>query len=203
MTQESTKKPLSESPTTSLSPVAQALTQLPVTPLAPDTAPEEKSFADSVEELRSALIPEILEEHPGLTRQALEKDLEQWKAKAASAAGTDLASEVQQAGDLPVLVKRLDGQDGKALLALMDQLKNKLGSAIVLLGGELDGKVVLVAGVTKDLTSRVKAGDLIRNTAAAVGGKGGGRPDMAQGGGADPAALDAALAEALGWLQQQ
>ena len=136
------------------------------------------------------------------TRQ-LEKDLEQWKAKAASAAGTDLASEVQQAGDLPVLVKRLDGQDGKALLALMDQLKNKLGSAIVLLGGELDGKVVLVAGVTKDLTSRVKAGDLIRNTAAAVGGKGGGRPDMAQGGGTDPAALDAALAEALGWLQQQ
>ncbi|MFN3578969.1 MAG: alanine--tRNA ligase [Pseudomonas sp.] len=133
----------------------------------------------------------------------LEKDLEQWKAKAASAAGSDLASEVQQAGDLPVLIKRLDGQDGKALLALMDQLKNKLGSAVVLLGGELDGKVVLVAGVTKDLTARVKAGDLIRNTAAAVGGKGGGRPDMAQGGGTDVAALDAALAEALGWLQQQ
>ncbi|WOD10227.1 alanine--tRNA ligase [Pseudomonas sp. NyZ704] len=133
----------------------------------------------------------------------LEKDLEQAKAKAASAAGTDLASEVQQVGDIPVLIKRLEGQDGKALLALMDQLKNKLGSAVVLLGGELDGKVVLVAGVTKDLTSRVKAGDLIRNTAAAVGGKGGGRPDMAQGGGTDPAALDAAFADAVRWLQQQ
>ena len=130
----------------------------------------------------------------------LEKDLEQLKAKAASAAGTDMAAEAQQVGEMQVLVKRVDGQDGKSLLALIDQLKNKLGSAVILLGGELDGKVILVAGVTKDLTARVKAGDLIRNTAARVGGKGGGRPDMAQGGGTDVAALDAALAEALNTL---
>ena len=133
----------------------------------------------------------------------LEKDLEQLKAKAASAAGNDLAGEAQQLGGMNVLVKRLDGLDGKALLALIDQLKNKLGSAVVLLGGELDGKAVLVAGVTKDLTARVKAGDLIRNTAQAVGGKGGGRPDMAQGGGTEVAALDDALARAAEWIAQQ
>ena len=133
----------------------------------------------------------------------LEKDLEQLKAKAASAAGNDLAGEAQQLGGMNVLVKRLDGLDGKALLALVDQLKNKLGSAVILLGGELDGKVVLVAGVTKDLTAKVKAGDLIRNTAQAVGGKGGGRPDMAQGGGTEVAALDGALASAAEWIAQQ
>ncbi|HIZ50482.1 MAG TPA: alanine--tRNA ligase, partial [Candidatus Pseudomonas excrementavium] len=133
----------------------------------------------------------------------LEKDLEQLKAKAASAAGNDLAGEAQQLGGMNVLVKRLDGLDGKALLALVDQLKNKLGSAVILLGGELDGKVVLVAGVTKDLTAKVKAGDLIRSTAQAVGGKGGGRPDMAQGGGTEVAALDGALASAAEWIAQQ
>ena len=135
--------------------------------------------------------------------QQLEKDLQQLKAKAASAAGNDLAGEAQQLGGMQVLVKRVDGVDGKGLLALIDQLKNKLGSAVILLGGELDGKVVLVAGVTSDLTARVKAGDLIRNTAQAVGGKGGGRPDMAQGGGTDVAALDAALASAADWVAQQ
>ncbi len=86
-----------------------------------------------------------------------------------------------------VLAARLDGLDGKALLALVDQLKNKLGRAVILLGGELDGKVVLVAGVTQDLTGQLKAGELMKQAAAAVGGKGGGRPDMAQGGGTDAA----------------
>jgi len=93
-----------------------------------------------------------------------------------------------------VLAARLDGQDGKALLALVDQLKNKLGRAVILLGGVHEDKVVLVAGVTKDLTGQLKAGDLMKQAAAAVGGKGGGRPDMAQGGGVDAGALDAALA---------
>ena len=92
-----------------------------------------------------------------------------------------------------MLAARQDGLDGKALLALVDQLKNKLGSAVILLGGVQDDKVVLVAGVTQDLTSRLKAGDLMRQ-AAAAGGKGGGRPDMAQGGGTDAAKLDEALA---------
>ncbi len=136
------------------------------------------------------------------TRQ-LEKDVEQLRAKLTAAAGSDMASDAQQIAGMQVLVKRVDRQDGKALLALVDQLKNKLGSAVVLLAGEHDGKVVLVAGVTKDLVARIKAGDLIRNAAAAVGGKGGGRPDMAQGGGTDVAAIDQALAEAVSWLGQQ
>jgi alanyl-tRNA synthetase len=136
------------------------------------------------------------------TRQ-MEKDIEQLQAKLASAAGSDMAAEVQLLGGMQVLVKRVDKHDGKALLALVDQLKNKLGSAVVLLAGEQDGKVVLVAGVTKDLTAQVKAGDLIRNAAAVVAGKGGGRPDMAQGGGTDVDAIDRALSEAVTWLAQQ
>ncbi len=136
------------------------------------------------------------------TRQ-LEKDVEQLKAKAASAAGSDMAAQAQQVGERTVLVKRVDGMDGKGLMALVDQLKNKLGSAAILLGGEADGKVVLVAGVTKDLSGQVKAGDWIRTTAQAVGGKGGGRPDMAQGGGTDVAALDQALKDAVNWVGQQ
>lgn len=124
----------------------------------------------------------------------LEKDIEQLKAKAASAAGDDLAGAAVEVNGVRVLSARLDGLDGKALLALVDQLKNKLGSAVILLGGELDGKVVLVAGVTQDLTGRFKAGELMKQAAAAVGGKGGGRPDMAQGGGVDAGRLGEALA---------
>ena len=135
--------------------------------------------------------------------QQLEKEVQQLKARAASAAGSDMAGEAREINGMRVLIKRVDGVDGKGLLALIDQLKNKLGSAVILLGGELDGKVVLVAGVTGDLTGRVKAGDLIRQTAQAVGGKGGGRPDMAQGGGTDVAALDAALNSAADWVAQQ
>ena len=135
--------------------------------------------------------------------QQLEKEVQQLKARAASAAGSDMAGEAREINGMRVLIKRVDGVDGKGLLALIDQLKNKLGSAVILLGGELDGKVVLVAGVTGDLTGRVKAGDLIRQTAQAVGGKGGGRPDMAQGGGTDVAALDAALNSAAEWVAQQ
>ncbi len=126
--------------------------------------------------------------------RALEKQLEQLQAKAASAAGDDLSASSVDVKDVKVLAARLDGQDGKALLALVDQLKNKLGRAVILLGSVHEDKVVLVAGVTKDLTGQLKAGDLMKQAAAAVGGKGGGRPDMAQGGGVDAGALDAALA---------
>ena len=126
--------------------------------------------------------------------RALEKQLEQLQAKAASAAGDDLSASAVDVKDVKVLAARLDGQDGKALLALVDQLKNKLGRAVILLGSVHEDKVVLVAGVTKDLTGQLKAGDLMKQAAAAVGGKGGGRPDMAQGGGVDAGALDAALA---------
>ncbi|MGY2176125.1 alanine--tRNA ligase [Pseudomonas azotoformans] len=126
--------------------------------------------------------------------RALEKQLEQLQAKAASAAGDDLSASAVDVKDVKVLAARLDGQDGKALLALVDQLKNKLGRAVILLGGVHEDKVVLVAGVTKDLTGQLKAGDLMKQAAATVGGKGGGRPDMAQGGGVDAGSLDAALA---------
>ncbi|WP_312570445.1 alanine--tRNA ligase [Stutzerimonas balearica] len=132
----------------------------------------------------------------------LEKELEQLKAKAASAAGDDLAGSAIDVGGVRVLAARLDGLDGKALLALVDQLKNKLGSAVILLGGAQEDKVVLVAGVTKDLTTRFKAGELMKQAAAAVGGKGGGRPDMAQGGGTDVGALDDALALAAKFVEQ-
>ncbi|WP_157966801.1 alanine--tRNA ligase [Pseudomonas sichuanensis] len=132
----------------------------------------------------------------------LEKQLEQLQAKAASAAGDDLSNAAVEVKGAKVLAARLDGQDGKALLALVDQLKNKLGHAVILLGSEHEGKVVLVAGVTKDLTGQLKAGDLMKQAAAAVGGKGGGRPDMAQGGGVDVAALDNALALAVPFAEQ-
>lgn len=132
----------------------------------------------------------------------LEKQLEQLQAKAASAAGDDLSAQAQDVKGVKVLSVRLDGQDGKALLALVDQLKNKLGRAVILLGSVHEEKVVLVAGVTKDLTGQLKAGDLMKQAAAAVGGKGGGRPDMAQGGGTDAGALDAALALTVPFVEQ-
>jgi alanyl-tRNA synthetase len=132
----------------------------------------------------------------------LEKQLEQLQAKAASAAGDDLSASALDVKGVKVLAVRLDGQDGKALLALVDQLKNKLGRAVILLGSVHEERVVLVAGVTKDLTGQLKAGDLMKQAAAAVGGKGGGRPDMAQGGGTDAGALDAALALTVPFVEQ-
>ncbi|MFI8223621.1 alanine--tRNA ligase [Pseudomonas sp. NPDC085632] len=132
----------------------------------------------------------------------LEKQLEQLQAKAASAAGDDLSNSALDVKGVKVLAARLDGQDAKALLALVDQLKNKLGRAVILLGSVHEEKVVLVAGVTKDLTGQLKAGDLMKQAAAAVGGKGGGRPDMAQGGGVDAGALDGALALTVPFVEQ-
>ncbi len=132
----------------------------------------------------------------------LEKEIEQLKAKAASASAGDLVDQAQEVKGAKVLTARLDGLDGKALLALVDQLKNKLGSGMILLGGEADGKVVLVAGVTADLTARLKAGELMKRAAAVVGGKGGGRPDMAQGGGTDASQLEAALACAAQYAEE-
>ncbi|WPN59433.1 alanine--tRNA ligase [Pseudomonas sp. P9_31] len=132
----------------------------------------------------------------------LKKELEVYKAKDASSKAGDLANHFVLIKNVKVLAVRLDGQDGKALLALVDQLKNKLGRAVILLGSVHEEKVVLVAGVTKDLTGQLKAGDLMKQAAAAVGGKGGGRPDMAQGGGTDAGALDAALALTVPFVEQ-
>ncbi len=133
----------------------------------------------------------------------LEKELADLKAKAAGAAGQDLAAQAEVIGGVKVLAARLDGADAKTLRDALDRLKDKLGSAIILLAAESEGKVSLVGGVTKDLTGRFKAGDLVREAAAKVGGKGGGRPDMAQAGGNDPAGLPAALALAKEWVRAQ
>ncbi|HZJ94533.1 MAG TPA: alanine--tRNA ligase [Thiopseudomonas sp.] len=140
----------------------------------------------------------VLDKLQGILDQqrSLEKEIEQLKAKAASAAGSDLAADAVEVNGVKVLAARLDGLAGKELLTLMDQLKNKLGSAVILLGGVHSERIVLVAGVTKDLTGQFKAGDLMKQATAVVGGRGGGRPDMAQGGGVELDKLEDALAVA-------
>jgi len=133
----------------------------------------------------------------------LEKQQEQLAAQLASHAGDALAAQTQVIGGINLLAARVDGQDGKALALLAEQLKNKLGSAVILLGGELSGKVLLVCAVTADLTARIKAGDLLKQAASVVGGKGGGRPELAQGGGNNVARLDEALALAAPFVQEK
>jgi alanyl-tRNA synthetase len=133
----------------------------------------------------------------------LEKELDQLKAKLASAAGSDLASQAVEIGPAKVLAANLEGADPKSLRDTMDQLKNKLGSAVILLAAVNGEKVSLVAGVTKDLTDRMKAGDLVKLAAEKVGGKGGGRPDMAQAGGNNPQALPEALELVVPWVESK
>jgi alanyl-tRNA synthetase len=133
----------------------------------------------------------------------LEKELEQLKAKLASAAGSDLAANAVNIGEVKVLAANLEGADPKSLRDTLDQLKNKLGSAVILLAAVSGDKVSLVAGVTKDLTGQLKAGDLVKLAAEKVGGKGGGRPDMAQAGGSNPAGLPEALALVVPWVSEK
>ena len=135
--------------------------------------------------------------------RTLEKELDQLKARLASSAGKDLAGTAVEVGGVKVLAARIDGVDPKALRETLDQLKDRLGSAVVVLATVADEKVSLVAGVTPNLTDRLKAGDLIREVAARVGGKGGGRPDMAQAGGTDPSGLVVALGLVEGWVRQR
>jgi len=133
--------------------------------------------------------------------RSLEKEIERLNAKLASAQSGELLSAAVDINGVKLLATKIDGADAKSLRDMLDELKNKLGSGVVVLGAADGDKVSLVAGVTKDLTDRVKAGDLIRNLAAQVGGKGGGRPDMAQGGGTDAAALPAAIASVEGLVR--
>jgi alanyl-tRNA synthetase len=132
----------------------------------------------------------------------LEKDVDALKAKLASSAGTDLAGSAVEVAGLKVVASEMEGADRKALMETADQLKNKLGEGVVVLATVEDGKVVLVAGVTKSATNRIKAGDLMKHLASLVDGKGGGRPDMAQGGGNDPSRLAEALAGVPAWVEQ-
>jgi len=137
--------------------------------------------------------------------RGLEKELERLKAKLASAAGSDMLSQAREVAGVKVLATRLEGVSGKELRNVLDQLKNKLGSGIVVLGvaDAEAGKVSLIAGVTDDLTGRVKAGELVNHVASQVGGKGGGRADMAQAGGSDVAALPGALESVPGWVEER
>lgn len=130
----------------------------------------------------------------------LEKDVAALKTKLATAGSGDVTSQAVDVNGIKVLVLNLEGADAKSLRETADQFKNKLGSAVVLLATVEDEKISLVASVTKDVTDRVKAGDLMRFVAEQIGGKGGGRPDMAQGGGTDVASLAGALASATPWV---
>jgi len=133
----------------------------------------------------------------------LEKDIAVLKTQLASASGGDMLGDAIDVAGIKVLAVNLGGVDAKSLRDTADQLKNKLGTAVVMLAAVEGDKISLVASVTKDATSKVKAGDLMRYMAEQVGGKGGGRPDMAQGGGTDLAALPAALASVAEWVKQQ
>jgi len=135
--------------------------------------------------------------------RALEKEIARLKSKLASSQGDDLAAQAVEVGGAKVLAAALDGADVPTLRETMDKLKDKLGSAIVVLASAGEGKVSLIAGVTADLTSRVKAGELVNMVAGQVGGKGGGRPDMAQAGGTQPENLPAALASVRDWVAQR
>jgi alanyl-tRNA synthetase len=131
------------------------------------------------------------------------KEKAQLMAKFAATQGDDLAAQAVDVKGIKVLSSRLEGADAKALRETLDKLKDKLKSAAIVLASVADGKVSLIAGVTADLTAKVKAGELVNAVAQQVGGKGGGRPDMAQAGGTQPENLDAALAAVKGWVEQR
>ncbi|GLR08450.1 alanine--tRNA ligase [Mixta theicola] len=132
--------------------------------------------------------------------RALEKELQQLKDQQAAQESASLSSKAKNINGVKLLVNELSNVDPKLLRTMVDELKNQLGSAVIVLATVADGKVSLIAGVTKDLTDRVKAGELIGTVAQQVGGKGGGRPDMAQAGGTDAQALPAALASVESWV---
>jgi alanyl-tRNA synthetase len=137
----------------------------------------------------------------------MEKELARVKGRLASSQGGDLSAQAVEVngngGPIRVLAATIEGADAKVLRETLDQLKGRFKSAAIVLGSTEGGKVTLIAGVTSDLTSKIKAGDLVNHVATQVGGKGGGRPDMAQAGGTDAAALPAALASVRGWVEQR
>jgi alanyl-tRNA synthetase len=133
----------------------------------------------------------------------LEKEITRLKQKLAAGAGGDLTADAVEVQGIKVLAANVEGADAKSLRDTLDQCKNKLGSAVILLAAVNDDKVALAAGVTKDLTGKVKAGDLMREYAQRLGGKGGGRPDMAQGGGSDVKALPQVLKTVPEWVAAQ
>ncbi|MEN8634778.1 alanine--tRNA ligase [Pseudoalteromonas distincta] len=135
--------------------------------------------------------------------KSLEKQIAQLSDKLASAAGASLLDSIVEINGVKLLVANVEGTESKALRGMVDDLKNKIGSGVIALGVASGDKVSLIAGVTKDLTGKVKAGELVNHMAGQVGGKGGGRPDMAQAGGSEPQNLAAALDSVTAWLTER
>jgi len=170
-----------------------------------------QEFREVARELRAQPGPGMVEKAAKALleeKKALEKELSKTRAKLAMGQGTDLASQAvdvkgKSGTEMRVLAATLDGADAKTLRETMDKLKDRLKSAAIVLGAVSDGKVSLIAGVTADLTGRVKAGELVNYVAQQVGGKGGGRPDMAQAGGTEPAKLPHALESVKGWVEER
>ncbi|MDE3943346.1 DHHA1 domain-containing protein, partial [Glaesserella parasuis] len=131
----------------------------------------------------------------------VEKELQQLKDKLAAQAGGELAKQAKQINGVNVVVQRLENVDAKALRTMVDDLKNQLGSAVIVFATQTDEKVNLIVGVTKDLTDKVNAGELVGLMAQEVGGKGGGRADMAMAGGSQPENITQALNVATNWIQ--
>ncbi|MCB1877586.1 MAG: alanine--tRNA ligase [Chromatiales bacterium] len=156
-------------------------------------------IADLIKGSREGLDSKVVQMLDRMRR--LEKELDQLQGRLASAAGDELEAKAQEISGIHVLAARLDGADAKTLRETLDQLKNKLGTAAVVLASVEGEKVKLVAGVTADATKRIRAGDLVNVVAEKVGGRGGGRPDMAQAGGNNPQALDGALAGVPDWVK--
>jgi alanyl-tRNA synthetase len=134
--------------------------------------------------------------------KAMEKEINELKSKMAAASGDEMVGHAEEVNGIKVLAARLDDVDPKALRDTVDRLKDRLGSAVVVIGSAEDGKVRLAAGVSKDLLSRIKAGDLVNFVAQQVGGRGGGRPDFAQAGGSQPENLEGALKSVTGWISE-
>ena len=150
---------------------------------------------------RQVLVNRTFTPSPGLNGKKLEKELQRLKSKLASAQGDDLADQAVEVQGLKLLVARLDGADIAALRETMDKLKDRLRAAAIVLASVVDGKVTLIAGVTSAESKRLKAGELVNHVAQQIGGKGGGRPDMAQAGGTQPENLPAALASVKAWVE--
>jgi len=166
---------------------------------------EEEARLDEVANLLSSSGADVVDKLRQLfdKQKKLERELESLKAKAAGAATADLAANAKSIHGVKVIAARLDGADAKTLRESVDKFKQQLVDCVVLLAGGSDGKAALVAGVGGSALAKVKAGDLVAHVAAQIGGKGGGRADMAQGGGDDSPALGAALAAVPGWVEQR
>ncbi|MFZ1391262.1 MAG: DHHA1 domain-containing protein, partial [Dokdonella sp.] len=163
---------------------------------------DEESRLGEIGHLLSAQGNEVVDKLRQLLdrQKKLERELESFKAKAASAATADLGAQAVDVDGIKVLAVRVDGLDAKALREGVDTLKPRLGDCVILLAAGADGKIALVGAVGGSALGRIKAGDVVAHVAAAIGGKGGGRPDMAQGGGNDTKELATALAELPAWI---